>query len=72
MLIEPNVKNLWKAIHILFVFKLNTVVNIHNWMEDMAFEVDQLRPVRWKVTILGMGNEDHDDNLIQDEDEHSK
>ena len=40
---------------ICFLFKLNTVVNIHNWMENMAFEVEQLRPVRWKVIIwLGM------------------
>ena len=30
------------------------MVNIHNWREDMTFEVDQLRPVRWKVIILEM------------------
>ena len=28
------------------------MVNSHNWMEDMAFEVNQLRPVRWKVIFL--------------------
>ena len=35
--------------NILIGFQLNTVVNSHNWMEDMVSEVDQLRPVRWKV-----------------------
>lgn len=30
-------------------FKLNTVVNVHNWNEDMAAEVEQLAPFRWKV-----------------------
>ena len=30
------------------------MVNSHNWMEDMVFEVDQLRPVRWKVIIFRM------------------
>ena len=38
--------------NILIGFQLNTVVNSHNWMEDMAFEVNQLRPVRWKVIFL--------------------
>ena len=28
------------------------MVNSQNWMEDMAFEVNQLRPVRWKVIFL--------------------
>ncbi|KNG48059.1 radical s-adenosyl methionine domain-containing protein 2 [Stemphylium lycopersici] len=30
-------------------FKLNTVVNIYNWNEDMAAEVEKLAPFRWKV-----------------------
>ena len=38
--------------NIIIGFQLNTVVNSHNWMEDMVFEVDQLRPVRWKVIIF--------------------
>ena len=39
---------------IFLLFKLNTVVNSHNWMEDMVFEVNQLKPVRWKVIIFRM------------------
>ena len=38
----------------IFFFKLNTVVNSHNWMEDMVFEVDQLSPVRWKVIEINL------------------
>lgn len=30
-------------------FKLNTVVNSHNWEEDMNEQLIQLNPVRWKV-----------------------
>ncbi|KAF5617693.1 radical s-adenosyl methionine domain protein [Fusarium tjaetaba] len=30
-------------------FKLNTVVNIHNWNEDMSAEIERLGPFRWKV-----------------------
>ncbi|KAF3275201.1 hypothetical protein TWF970_006923 [Orbilia oligospora] len=30
-------------------FKLNTVVNIYNWDEDMATEIQNLAPFRWKV-----------------------
>ena len=30
-------------------FKINTVVNIHNVGEDMAEEIMDLNPVRWKV-----------------------
>jgi len=30
-------------------FKINTVVNIHNWEEDMRQEINDLCPVRWKV-----------------------
>ena len=31
-------------------FKLNTVVNIHNWDEDMAAQVEKLAQFRWKVS----------------------
>ncbi|KAF3913422.1 hypothetical protein ABW20_dc0110255 [Dactylellina cionopaga] len=30
-------------------FKLNTVVNIHNWDEDMTVQIQELAPFRWKV-----------------------
>ena len=30
-------------------FKINSVVNVHNWEEDMSQEILQLNPVRWKV-----------------------
>ena len=40
--------------NILIGFQLNTVVNSHNWMEDMVFEVDQLSPVRWKVIEINL------------------
>ncbi|KAK5107437.1 hypothetical protein LTR62_001268 [Meristemomyces frigidus] len=30
-------------------FKLNTVVNSHNWDEDMTTQVERLAPFRWKV-----------------------
>lgn len=30
-------------------FKINTVVNTHNWQEDMTREIQELNPVRWKV-----------------------
>ena len=30
------------------------MVNSHNWMEDMVFEVDQLSPVRWKVIEINL------------------
>ncbi|XEU94856.1 hypothetical protein FSHL1_000140 [Fusarium sambucinum] len=30
-------------------FKLNTVVNVHNWDEDMAADIERLAPFRWKV-----------------------
>lgn len=31
------------------MFKLNTVVNIHNWDEDMSAQIAELAPFRWKV-----------------------
>ncbi|TVY72382.1 Radical S-adenosyl methionine domain-containing protein 2 [Fusarium oxysporum f. sp. cubense] len=30
-------------------FKLNTVVNIHNWNKDMSAEIERLTPFRWTV-----------------------
>ncbi|KAK6357788.1 hypothetical protein TWF718_002094 [Orbilia javanica] len=30
-------------------FKLNTVVNVHNWDEDMTIQIQELEPFRWKV-----------------------
>ncbi|KAK6513061.1 hypothetical protein TWF506_009224 [Arthrobotrys conoides] len=30
-------------------FKLNTVVNIYNWDEDMTTQIQELAPFRWKV-----------------------
>ena len=32
-------------------FKINTVVNTHNWEEDVSQEILDLNPVRWKVGI---------------------
>lgn len=32
-------------------FKINTVVNTHNWREDMSEQIKDLNPVRWKVTL---------------------
>ena len=33
-------------------FKINTVVNTHNWQENMVKEIMELKPVRWKVSDL--------------------
>lgn len=30
-------------------FKINSVINTHNWEEDMSQEILELNPVRWKV-----------------------
>ena len=30
-------------------FKINSVVNTYNWKEDMAEEIQELNPIRWKV-----------------------
>jgi radical S-adenosyl methionine domain-containing protein 2 len=30
-------------------FKLNTIVNVHNWNENMAVQIEKLAPFRWKV-----------------------
>ena len=37
-------------------FKINTVVNTHNWEEDMTQEILQLNPVRWKVSSTYVDN----------------
>ena len=33
-------------------FKINTVVNTHNCEENMAKEILELKPIRWKVCII--------------------
>lgn len=33
-------------------FKINTVVNSHNWEEDMSQQILELDPIRWKVRPL--------------------
>ncbi len=42
-----NVKELCKKYHV--AFKINSVVNTHNWEEDMSQDILELNPVRWKV-----------------------
>ncbi len=43
-------KNIREWCHMYKVaFKLNTVVNTHNWEENMTEEIEELNPVRWKV-----------------------
>jgi radical S-adenosyl methionine domain-containing protein 2 len=34
-------------------FKINSVINTHNWQEDMVQEIQELDPVRWKVREWG-------------------
>ncbi|KAJ5008625.1 Radical S-adenosyl methionine domain-containing protein 2 [Colletotrichum sp. SAR 10_99] len=44
------------------MFKLNTVVNIYNWDEDMAAQIAELAPFRWKVfQCLIVEGENEDD-----------
>ncbi|KAF5658610.1 radical s-adenosyl methionine domain-containing protein [Fusarium circinatum] len=48
-------------------FKLNTVVNIHNWNEDMSAEIDELAPFRWKVfQCLLVAGENEDATRLRD------
>lgn len=48
-------------------FKLNTVVNTHNWDEDMVAQIEQLAPFRWKVfQCLIVAGEDHDETRKRD------
>jgi radical S-adenosyl methionine domain-containing protein 2 len=44
-------------------FKLNTVVNAHNWNEDMADHIAKLAPFRWKVfqCLIVAGENDSED-----------
>jgi radical S-adenosyl methionine domain-containing protein 2 len=46
-------------------FKLNTVVNIHNWDEDMAKHIQKLAPFRWKVfqCLIVEGENDNKDRV---------
>jgi radical S-adenosyl methionine domain-containing protein 2 len=48
-------------------FKLNTVVNIHNWDEDMVAHVHRLAPFRWKVfQCLLVAGENEDETRLRD------
>jgi radical S-adenosyl methionine domain-containing protein 2 len=44
-------------------FKLNTVVNAHNWNEDMAVQIEKVAPFRWKVfqCLIVAGENDSED-----------
>lgn len=48
-------------------FKLNTVVNTHNWNEDMVARVEKLAPFRWKVfQCLIVAGENDDETRKRD------
>ncbi|KAF5698587.1 radical s-adenosyl methionine domain-containing protein [Fusarium globosum] len=48
-------------------FKLNTVVNIYNWNEDMSAEIERLAPFRWKVfQCLIVAGENEDATRLRD------
>jgi radical S-adenosyl methionine domain-containing protein 2 len=48
-------------------FKLNTVVNTHNWDEDMVAQIEQLAPFRWKVfQCLVVAGENDDETRKRD------
>ncbi|RYO94504.1 hypothetical protein DL764_007823 [Monosporascus ibericus] len=48
-------------------FKLNTVVNTHNWDEDMVANIEQLAPFRWKVfQCLIVAGENDDETRKRD------
>jgi radical S-adenosyl methionine domain-containing protein 2 len=34
------------------MFKLNSVIGLHNWEEDMNDGIDEIAPFRWKVRPL--------------------
>ena len=52
------------------LFKLNTVVNSHNWAEDMVAQVAALRPVRWKVfQCLAIGAENQGEGALRQVEE---
>lgn len=47
-------------------FKINTVVNVYNWEEDMNEQILQLNPVRWKVfQCLLIDGENAGENAIR-------
>ncbi|KAG8168117.1 hypothetical protein KVR01_003806 [Diaporthe batatas] len=49
------------------MFKLNTVVNIHNWAEDMSTQIAELAPFRWKVfQCLIVEGENEDETRLRD------
>ncbi|KAK6225058.1 radical s-adenosyl methionine domain-containing protein 2 [Colletotrichum tabaci] len=49
------------------MFKLNTVVNIHNWDEDMTEQIAELAPFRWKVfQCLIVEGENEDETRVRD------
>ncbi|KAG6365876.1 hypothetical protein INS49_000052 [Diaporthe citri] len=49
------------------MFKLNTVVNTFNWDEDMAGQIAQLAPFRWKVfQCLIVEGENDDETRVRD------
>ncbi|KAI1052700.1 hypothetical protein LB507_009806 [Fusarium sp. FIESC RH6] len=46
---------------------LNTVVNVHNWDEDMSAEIAELAPFRWKVfQCLLVAGENEDATRLRD------
>ncbi|KAI9162985.1 Radical S-adenosyl methionine domain-containing protein [Paramyrothecium foliicola] len=48
-------------------FKLNTVVNAHNWNEDMVSNIEKLAPFRWKVfQCLLVAGENEDESRLRD------
>ncbi|KAL6071303.1 Radical S-adenosyl methionine domain-containing protein 2 [Balamuthia mandrillaris] len=50
------------------LFKLNTVVNAHNWQEDMNEHVSRLKPYRWKVfqVLILKGENSGGENELRD------
>ncbi|KAI3391254.1 hypothetical protein diail_7655, partial [Diaporthe ilicicola] len=49
------------------MFKLNTVVNFYNWDEDMADQIAELAPFRWKVfQCLIVEGENEDETRVRD------
>jgi len=49
------------------LFKINTVVNVLNWEEDMNAEIERLRPARWKVfQCLLIEGENVGDDALRD------
>ncbi|KAI9562713.1 hypothetical protein GHT06_010167 [Daphnia sinensis] len=48
-------------------FKINSVINAHNFDEDMNKQIRQLNPVRWKVfQCLLIGGENHGKEALRD------